>query len=159
MCWRAQVSAYPPVCLSSLVISSVISHGLPCLIIPPASVLKGAWRGGRLRTKLHTLRVGDTTQPSAAQVLQESPVEGLNRTTRLDWDAIDAWFEEDERVLVHPRNPYARVDAVRSRRPVRVELEGVVLAETYALPAWLGPRPPASGPLVDQPLEPEGQGR
>src|SRR5437763_1597401 len=24
----------------------------------------------------------------------------------VDWDAVDAWFEEDERVLVHPRDPY-----------------------------------------------------
>jgi uncharacterized protein (DUF427 family) len=31
---------------------------------------------------------------------------------------------------VHPRNPYSRVDALRSTRRVRVELEGVVLAES-----------------------------
>jgi uncharacterized protein (DUF427 family) len=79
---------------------------------------------------LHTLRVADSVRPSAAQVLQRSPVEGLNGTARLEWDAVDAWFEEDERVLVHPRNPYVRVDALRSSRPVRVLLEGVVLAET-----------------------------
>ena len=30
---------------------------------------------------------------------------------------------------MHPRNPYARVDAVRSDRPVRVELDGMLLAE------------------------------
>ena len=43
---------------------------------------------------------------------------------------LDAWFEEDEQVFVHPRNPYVRVDALRSNRPVRVELEGVVLADS-----------------------------
>ena len=82
--------------------------------------------------ELHTLRVGDTARPSAAQMLQGSPVEGLSGTVHLDWDAVDAWFEEDERVFVHPRNPYVRVDALRSRRPVRVELQGVVLAESSA---------------------------
>jgi uncharacterized protein (DUF427 family) len=82
--------------------------------------------------ELHTLRVGDMVRPSAAQVLQESPVEGLSGTARLDWDAVDAWFEEDERVFVHPRSPYVRVDVLRSRRPVRVELEGIVLAESPA---------------------------
>lgn len=51
---------------------------------------------------------------------------------RVDWDAADRWFEEDEEVFVHPRNPYVRVDALRSNRAVRVELEGVVLAETAA---------------------------
>jgi uncharacterized protein (DUF427 family) len=33
---------------------------------------------------------------------------------------------------VHPRNPYTRVDAVRSTRHVLVELDGVVLAESSA---------------------------
>jgi len=51
---------------------------------------------------------------------------------RIRWDALDSWFEEDEEVFVHPRNPYARVDAVRSTRQVRIELEGVVLAESEA---------------------------
>jgi uncharacterized protein (DUF427 family) len=43
---------------------------------------------------------------------------------------MDSWFEEDEQVFVHPRNPYVRVDALRSTRPVRVEMEGIVLAES-----------------------------
>jgi len=46
------------------------------------------------------------------------------------WGAVDRWFEEDEEVFVHPRSPYARADAVRSTRHVRVELDGIVLAET-----------------------------
>ncbi len=32
------------------------------------------------------------------------------------WNAIDAWFEEDEEVFVHPRDPYTRVDTVHSSR-------------------------------------------
>ena len=51
-------------------------------------------------------------------------------TVRLRWDAVDAWFEEDEQVFVHPRSPYARADAIRSTRPVRIELEGVLIAES-----------------------------
>jgi uncharacterized protein (DUF427 family) len=49
---------------------------------------------------------------------------------RFEWAALDAWFEEDEQVFVHPRDPYTRVDALRSDRPVRVELDGVVLADS-----------------------------
>jgi uncharacterized protein (DUF427 family) len=56
----------------------------------------------------------------------------LAGTVRFSWDALDAWFEEDEEIFVHPRNPYARVDAVRSTRTVRVELDGVLLAESAA---------------------------
>ena len=33
---------------------------------------------------------------------------------------------------MHPRSPYVRVDALRSTRTVRVELEGIVLAESSA---------------------------
>src|SRR6516165_3530007 len=46
------------------------------------------------------------------------------------WDEMDAWFEEDEQVFVHPRDPYTRVDTVHSSRHVRVEIDGVTLAET-----------------------------
>jgi uncharacterized protein (DUF427 family) len=79
---------------------------------------------------LHALRVGDVERTQAAKVLSESPVEGLAGTVRFDWEALDAWYEEDEQVFVHPRNPYVRVDALRSTRPVRVELDGVALAES-----------------------------
>ena len=50
---------------------------------------------------------------------------------RLVWDSLDHWFEEDEEVFVHPRSPYKRVDALRSTRAVRVELDGAVLAEAH----------------------------
>src|SRR5579875_3258697 len=73
---------------------------------------------------------GDLLRPRAARVMAESPLAGLAGTVRFDWEALDAWFEEDEQVFVHPRSPYTRVDALRSNRPVRVELGGVVLADS-----------------------------
>jgi uncharacterized protein (DUF427 family) len=76
------------------------------------------------------LRVGELTRPACARVFSEDSLEGLADTVRFDWGAFDAWFEEDEEIFVHPRNPYARVDALRSTRRVRVELAGVVLAES-----------------------------
>lgn len=45
-------------------------------------------------------------------------------------DAVDAWFEEDEEFFGHPRNPYHRVDCLRSHRPLRVEVDGTVLVDT-----------------------------
>ncbi|MDQ1374850.1 MAG: hypothetical protein QOJ09_2188, partial [Actinomycetota bacterium] len=47
-----------------------------------------------------------------------------------DWGVMDSWFEEDEEVFVHARDPYKRIDALRSSRHVRVEVDGVVLAES-----------------------------
>ncbi|MDW5594270.1 DUF427 domain-containing protein [Conexibacter stalactiti] len=46
------------------------------------------------------------------------------------WNALDHWFEEDEEVFVHARDPFKRIDTLRSSRHVRIELDGVVLAET-----------------------------
>jgi uncharacterized protein (DUF427 family) len=46
------------------------------------------------------------------------------------WNALDEWYEEDERIFVHPRDPYVRVDSLRSSRHVRVSAGGVLLAET-----------------------------
>jgi uncharacterized protein (DUF427 family) len=46
------------------------------------------------------------------------------------WDRMDAWFEEDEEVFVHPRDPYVRVDTAHSSRHVRVEINGQVMAQT-----------------------------
>jgi uncharacterized protein (DUF427 family) len=48
------------------------------------------------------------------------------------WDAMDEWYDEDERVEGHLRDPYHRVDVRRSSRPVRVSLGGTVLAQTSA---------------------------
>jgi uncharacterized protein (DUF427 family) len=48
----------------------------------------------------------------------------------LDWNAVDRWLEEDEEVLVHPRDPFARVDALASTRAVRVEVDGRTVAES-----------------------------
>ena len=76
------------------------------------------------------LRVEGATRPHAARVLGAAKVEGLDDTVRFEWSALDAWFEEDEQVFVHPRSPYTRVDAVRSTRLLRVESKGIVLAES-----------------------------
>jgi uncharacterized protein (DUF427 family) len=48
----------------------------------------------------------------------------------LDFDAFDAWYEEDEQVFGHPRDPYHRIDVRRSARPIRIELYGEVLADS-----------------------------
>src|SRR3954452_8214956 len=68
------------------------------------------------------LRAGQVLRPSAALLYTGEPLAGL---VRFEWDALDAWFEEDEEVFVHPRDPYSRVDALRFTRHVRIEVDGV----------------------------------
>ena len=48
------------------------------------------------------------------------------------WDALEHWYEENEEVFVHPRDPFVRVDALHSSRHVRVERDGRALAESDA---------------------------
>jgi uncharacterized protein (DUF427 family) len=48
----------------------------------------------------------------------------------LDFAAFDAWYEEDERNLGHPRDPFHRIDIVHSSRHVRVEHDGKTVAES-----------------------------
>jgi uncharacterized protein (DUF427 family) len=78
----------------------------------------------------HALRSGEVSRPGAAWLYTDDALAGLGGTVRFDWGSLDAWFEEDEEVFVHPRNPFTRVDALRSTRSVRIELEGNVLAES-----------------------------
>lgn len=82
-------------------------------------------------SRLYSVVGAGQTHPSAARVFDadsDSPVAGL---VRFEWDPL-RWFEEDEQIYGHPRNPYARVDALRSHRHVRVELDGVLLADTHS---------------------------
>jgi len=48
------------------------------------------------------------------------------------WDALEHWYEEDEEVFVHPRDPFVRVDALHSSRHVRVERDGHLLGDSSA---------------------------
>ena len=77
---------------------------------------------------LYDLVVDSRSAQGAGRIYADTPeLQGL---IRLDWAAMDAWFEEDEQVYVHARNPYARVDVLASSRPVRVEIDGQLVAES-----------------------------
>lgn len=76
------------------------------------------------------LQVEDVSRSHALRVYGDDAITGVAGMARLEWDAVDAWYEEDERVFVHPRDPYTRVDAIRSTRHVEVRLDGVLLAES-----------------------------
>jgi len=69
----------------------------------------------------------DDVEPTAASTSPEPAAPGH---VTLPWAAADAWFEEDEEVFGHPRNPYHRVDSVRTSRRLRVEVAGVVVVDT-----------------------------
>jgi uncharacterized protein (DUF427 family) len=109
----------------------------PQYYIPVADVVagllvaeSGTRTSARGTARRHGLRSGAILREDSADVYGHDASELLRDTVRFDWDAIDAWFEEDERIFKHPRDPYSRVDAVRSTRTVRIELDSIVLAES-----------------------------
>jgi uncharacterized protein (DUF427 family) len=78
----------------------------------------------------HGLRVGGEERPGSVRVFGADAVDGVAGTARFDWDALDAWYEEDEQVFGHLRDPYHRVDVHESSRPVTVRANGRVIAHT-----------------------------
>ncbi len=111
----------------------------PQFYVPLADVVPGVLidedhpqKLSRGTARKQALHVGSVQRPGGARVYGDDALAGLAATVRFEWSALDAWFEEDEEVFVHPRSPYTRVDALRSSRSVRVELDGVVLAESPA---------------------------
>jgi len=57
-------------------------------------------------------------------------LDALTGLVVLRWHLMDAWFEEDDEVFVHPRDPYHRVDVLNSSRQVAVTVGGELVAET-----------------------------
>jgi uncharacterized protein (DUF427 family) len=94
---------------------------------PTATTTRSPSRG---RAHYYTVRGGQQHAIDGAWRHPDSPIVELRDRVRFDWAAMDAWFEEDEEVFVHPRNPYTRVDILRSSRTVRVEVAGTVIAES-----------------------------
>jgi uncharacterized protein (DUF427 family) len=74
-----------------------------------------------------TLRAGEETRERAAFRPADPD---LAAYVLLDFDAFDAWYEEDEPIFAHPRDPFHRVDIRRSSRHVRIELDGEPIADT-----------------------------
>jgi uncharacterized protein (DUF427 family) len=77
-----------------------------------------------------TVRAGGKEAAGAALRYEDSPIPELRETIRLDWEAMDAWFEEDEQVFTHVRDPYTRIDILPSSRHIRIEVDGVTVAES-----------------------------
>ncbi|MBO3748220.1 DUF427 domain-containing protein [Streptosporangiaceae bacterium NEAU-GS5] len=77
--------------------------------------------------QIHTVGSGRKGQ---ALVYEDSPIEEIRGHVRFAWDAVDAWFEEDEEVFTHARDPYTRVDILPTSRHIRVEIDGETVADS-----------------------------
>jgi uncharacterized protein (DUF427 family) len=97
------------------------------LLEPDGAVAHSPSRGDG---QTYTVTAGDKQEHAAALRYTDSPIPELRDLIRLEWGAMDAWFEEDEEVFTHPRDPYTRIDILPSSRHVRIEIDGVTVAES-----------------------------
>ncbi|KAH8673349.1 hypothetical protein BX600DRAFT_204119 [Xylariales sp. PMI_506] len=65
-----------------------------------------------------------TTITGSNNSSSSSSSEELIGMVRVEFSAADAWFEEDERIYVHPKDPFRRIEILHSSRPVRVLVDG-----------------------------------
>lgn len=84
--------------------------------------------GRRTYWSVHT---GSGHAPDAAYSWERPPHSAweIARLVAFDWDSLTV-FEEDEEVFVHPRDPFTRIDVLRSSRRVRVSIAGAVVADS-----------------------------
>jgi uncharacterized protein (DUF427 family) len=73
---------------------------------------------------------GGATADRAARRYPDSPARQLDGAVRFEWNAMGEWLEEDEPVYTHPRDPHSRIDILASSRHVRVEIDGVTIADS-----------------------------
>jgi uncharacterized protein (DUF427 family) len=118
-------------------------------------VLEPAERTTRHRdlgpTSWYTVRAGTGSTPRAAWQHTELPgyAGDLKGRIAFAWRAMDAFYEEDERIVGHAADPYHRIDIRQASRHLVVRHQGRVIADTtrpLALyesgfaPRWYVPR-------------------
>jgi len=112
----------------------------PTLYFPRGDLAPGVLQASAHRTTCPrkgeatywTVSAGGTTAANAAWSYDapNSAVAGLAGHVAFDWKKMERWMEEDSVLLGHARNPYSRIDTLRSTRLVTVTARGRKLAET-----------------------------
>ncbi len=84
------------------------------------------------RARYWSVRARDLVAENALWNYPE-PIDGcpdISGLAAFYWNRMDAWFEEDEQVFVHPRDPHTRIDVLESSRHVQIRVGGQLIAES-----------------------------
>jgi uncharacterized protein (DUF427 family) len=141
---------------------------LPVLYFPERDV-----RADLLRRTSHSTRcpykgeaaywsvvAGGRTAENAVWAYPEplAGMEALAGLVAFYWERLDEWWEEDERAVVHVRDPYHRIDVRDTSRRVRVLVGGEVVADSARTrvlfeaglpPRWYFPPEDVRGDLLE----------
>lgn len=114
--------------------------GMPAYYFPAADVRQDLLTpSGAVRedsrygpAALYTLTVGERVVTEAAWTYTAPPAGGpaLAGYFAFEWKKMDAWFEEDEQIYVHARDPYKRIDVCHSSRHIEVYVAGEKVADS-----------------------------
>ncbi|MCX5054693.1 MULTISPECIES: DUF427 domain-containing protein [unclassified Streptomyces] len=102
-------------------------------------------------TDWYTVRTGERSAPRAAWQYTELPLHAgeLKGRVAFAWRAMDAFYEEDERIVGHAADTYHRIDIRRTSRHLVVRVgdrvvadstRPLVLYESGFAPRWYVPR-------------------
>ena len=98
------------------------------LLTPSDHTKRSPSRG---EARFFSVKGGRATAENAAYHHPDSPIAELVGHIAFVWDAMDAWFEEDEEVFAHARDPYTRVDVLASSRHIQVVVDGTTVADSH----------------------------
>lgn len=76
---------------------------------------------------VYDLTIGGKTSPAAVKLIKKGD---LKDHIKIESNKVDAWFEEDERIFGHPKDPYKRIIVLQSSKKVQIEIDGVEVANT-----------------------------
>ena len=108
--------------------------GLPTYYLPSDDVRPGVLTDEQLDgdgRRRWTVRAG-TERAEAAAWTHEAPtgeLAALDGHVTFSWRQLE-WYEEDEQVVLHARDPHKRVDTLRSSRRVEVRVAGEQVASS-----------------------------
>jgi uncharacterized protein (DUF427 family) len=87
---------------------------------------------GKGKATYWSVKVADKVAEDAAWAYQSPGPEwpALKDYVAFEWKKMAHWYEEEEEVFVHPRDPYKRIDTMPSSRHIRVVIDGVTVADS-----------------------------
>ena len=93
---------------------------------------------------LFDVRVGERIAEGAAWEYTEpaEDVPFLAGMLAFRWNAMDAWYEEEEEVFVHAKDPFKRIETLRSNRHVEVYAAGGKVADSSSSVVLIEPGHP-----------------
>ena len=108
------------------------SYYFPQSDVRMASLLVGTGADPDDEVAWRSVQVNGQVAANAAWIVLRPPsvLAPLSGYVSFAWGKMDGWYEEEEEVFVHARDPHKRVDVLPSSRHVRVAIDGAVVAET-----------------------------